>query len=148
MEIKIRRYNKNDKPGIICLVKNTLFEIFGSEAKNIEDLKRIDEEYFGKGGIFLVAEINGKIIGTIGVVKERSKIARLKRMYVHKKYRGKGVGQRLLNKAILFCKKRGYEKLVLSTYPKMKDAIEFYLSNGFEIRKKDKKGIHFEKELN
>ena len=141
--IKIVGYRKEDKDGVIDLVSKTLFEIFGSKPKNIEDLDKIEEEYFQKNGIFYVAKENGKIVGTIAV-KEESGRARLKRIYVDKDYRGKEVGQKLLNKIIEFSKRKGYRKIITSTSPKMKAGIEFYKKNGFKKIKKEKDRIFFE----
>lgn len=143
--INIRKYEEIDKEKVIKLVHEVLFEIFNAEARNIEDLKKIKEEYFEKGGIFYVAEDDGKIIGTIAVKRENN-IARLKRMFVDKKYRKQKIAQKLLDKTLKFCKSKYYKKIILSTYPQMKTAIEFYKKNGFKEYKRNEQ-IFFEKNL-
>ncbi len=53
-------------------------------------------------------------------------------MYVLNEYRGIGIGQNMLNKAIEFAKSVGYSKMVLSSSSKfLKPARNLYLKNGF-----------------
>ena len=144
--IRIREYEEKDTSGIAKLVREVLFEIFHTEARNIEDLNRIRKEYFEKKGIFYVAEDDVKIVGVIAVKREKDRIARLKRMYVAKEHRKQKIGQQLLNKVIDFCKHKGYKKIILSTYPQMKQAIEFYKKNGFQEYQRNEQ-IFFEKTL-
>lgn len=144
--MKLRLYKNSDKEGIIKLVSDVLFEIFNAEARNIDDLSDIKNEYFSNNGAFYVAEIDGRIIGVIGVRQERDKVARLRRMVVHKEYRKLKIGQRLLNKVFGFCKSRNYEKIILSTYPQMTAALKFYEKNGFKEFKRDEQ-IFLEKDL-
>jgi GNAT superfamily N-acetyltransferase len=116
-------------------------------AQKLEDLDNIKKEYFDKNGVFYVAEDNGKIIGTIAVKREKGKTARLKRMYVAKRYRKMGVGQRLLSKILKFCRGKGYSKMILSTTAQMAVAINFYKKNEFKRYKTKKGKIFFEKKF-
>jgi len=59
-----------------------------------------------------VAEDNGKIVGTVGIKKQKGRTARLKKMYVKKSYRGTGLSQNLYNKAQSFAKAKKYNKNV------------------------------------
>lgn len=53
-------------------------------------------------------------------------------IFIKKEYRTHGVGGELLNKA-----KSLYDVLSLSVYEKNKNALEFYLKRGFEIKEKN-----------
>ncbi len=143
---KIREYKEGDNRKVVKLINKIISEIFNAGARNIKDLKNIKEEYFEKKGIFYIAEDNGKIIGTIAVKREKSNVARLKRMFVDEEYRNRKIGQRLFNKILKFCKSKGYKKIILSTYPQMRSAIEFYKKSGFKEYKRDKQ-IFFERIL-
>jgi ribosomal protein S18 acetylase RimI-like enzyme len=145
--IKIRAYLDKDKNKVKKLIKKVLFEIFKVPAQGIEDLDDIKTAYFRKEGIFYVAEDRGQIIGTIAVRKEKNKIARLKRMYVNPKYRRQKIGQKLLDKVFKFCKDDRYKKIILSTYPLMGAAINFYKRNGFKKYKKTKEQLFFERKI-
>jgi len=149
---KIRKYKEKDKEQIKELITKTLHEIFNvSPPENVlEDIERIKQEYFENTGIFYVTIKKGKIIGTIAIKKQDNKTAKLKRMYVDRDYRKTGIAQKLMKKIFRFCKKKGYEKIILSTCPEMKSAIRFYKKHGFKEVKRNKKKnqIFFEKELN
>jgi N-acetylglutamate synthase-like GNAT family acetyltransferase len=139
--MKIRRYESKDKEQIKKLVENILKEIFNSEPRGLEDLSNIKKHF----EIFLVAEDKTKIIGTIALRKD----VILKRMYVHKNYRNKGLAQKLYDKIEKFTIKKKFKKIKLSTTPQMKFAMSFYKKNGFKKIGKNKKTnqIFFEKKL-
>ena len=122
------------------LVKNVLFEIFDSRPEKIEQLDNIK--------LFLVAEDNGKIVATIALI-EKNKDFVVKRLYVDKDYRNKGLAQRLYIKIEDFARKNKIKMLKLSTTPKMKSANIFYKKNGFEETSHNKEAnqIFFEKTL-
>ncbi len=132
---------------MIELISKVLFEIFNSEPRKLTDLKNIKKHYFENNGIFYVAEDDGKIIGTIGVLREKKDVARLSRMYVSNDYRKQGIGQKLLDKIFGFCENKDYKKIILSTYPEMKAAIKFYEKNGFKEYKREGVRIFFKKNI-
>ena len=123
----IRKFKEKDRTQLLKLVGRILYEIFKVKPKKVE----LDKGFFKKGGVLYVAENKGKIIGSIGIEKHRDRIARGKKMYVEKAYRGTGLAQKLYSKVELFARKAGYNKLILSTTPQMKAAIEFYQKKGF-----------------
>lgn len=140
--MKIRRYNKKDKREVKRIVTKVLTEIFKVKPKRgLEDLNNIKKNY----SIFFVVEDNGKIIATAGVNKEGV----AKRLYIDKKYRGRGLGSKLYDLQEGYIRKKGYTKVKLSTTPQMKDAIKLYKKKGFKRIKfdKEKNQIFFEKKL-
>lgn len=137
--MKIKKFQEADKEQVENLVKKSTFEIYNKPARNTQDLDKIKEKYL----LFYVVKKNNQIIGTIGLTKHTEKTLRLRRMYVSKKYRGKGIGKRLLIKAINFSKKNNYKKIVLGTYRKNKDAIRFYENFGFKRYKKINNRIYY-----
>ena len=96
-----------------------------------EELKFIKTQYGKpKGGIILLKS-NNDIIGCIGVKKFENCIVELKRMFIKKKFRNKGYGKKLLDKAIELAIDLKYERLRLDTLPIMNKAIELYKKAGF-----------------
>jgi GNAT superfamily N-acetyltransferase len=135
--IQLRKYKPSDQKQVYELVDSVIKEIFHFELRNAYDLLDIKQHYTDKGGIFYVAlddDISGdnQIIGTIGVFLNSDGCAKIKRMYVNQAYRKKGIGQKLMNKVMRFCKLKKYNTLTLTTYPQMKAAIDFYIRNGFK----------------
>lgn len=127
----------------------TIHEEFGFsyDRKLDYDLDNIKEEYIQSGGGFWVALHNRKIIGCIAIKKNESRVAELKRMYLYPEYRKKGIGQRLLNVAIIDAISKDYNRIILDTTEKQKAAIEFYEKNGFSIMKRMGSALFYYKDI-
>ncbi len=73
----------------------------------------------------------GKIIGAVAVHELNSKDCELKSLYLLEKYHGRGYGKNLLQKAILFAKEYGYEKMYLDSLSTSEKAVALYRKTGF-----------------
>lgn len=82
-----------------------------------------------------VAESNRQIIGCVGIVKQSKKEAQLRWFLVHPSCRRKGLGKKLLNKAIKFCRACNYKSVFLWTTSDLKSAASIYSSVGFRKTK-------------
>lgn len=78
-----------------------------------------------------IAEMDGQIVGSIGVVGESDSEAQLRWFLVHPAQRGRGLGRCLLNKAIRFCRDREFKSVSLWTVSDLKVAAHLYQSVGF-----------------
>ena len=87
------------------------------------------------------------IIGTIAIEKQDNNIARLKRFYLKKEYRGKGLGNLLYKKAEDYAKSKKISKFILNTTVKNKHAILFFQKHGFLLKKQKKISLFYEKLL-
>ena len=147
--MKIRKYKLEDKEQIIEMVSEILGNIFNGDPTQFRVLKEfnITKNYV----LYLVAETQGsekRIIGTMALKKIDNETVRLKRMYVRKEYRKRGISQKLLNELVKFAKEKSYKKILLHTYPTMKNAHRFYKRNGFvKTTGKDPEQIHVIKYL-
>lgn len=74
---------------------------------------------------------SGQLIGSIGLKKVNSEYSEIKKCFVIKEYRGKGVAQKLLDTAIKAAYKHGFKHIVLGTVKELEAAHKFYLKNGF-----------------
>jgi len=137
--MKIRRFRKRDEEEVKKLINKIIIELFNEPIYRWENF----ENYT----IFYVVEKNGKVIGTAALKDEKNKIVRLKRMYIKRYYRKKGIGTKLLLKIEKFAKNKGFKKIILSTYKQMKNSYLFYKANGFNIIKKQNDAIFMEKKL-
>ena len=126
----IRNYKNKDKEQVKSLIKGVLKEIFGT-AENLEDLDNINKNF----QLFLVAEDNGEIIGTLGIKNEGD--ARISRMYVKKEDRRRGVGRALMEKALSYCEGK-FKRIFLTTYLRM-DSRDFYKKFCFKVYKEDER---------
>ena len=96
------------------------------------DLEDIEQAYFASGGAFYVLEAkDSSIIGAYGLYRMSDDTCELRKMYLHRDYRGKGLGKRLLEDAMTQARERGFTKAVLETASVLKEAIALYQSYGF-----------------
>ena len=97
------------------------------------DLLDIENFYFRKDGNFWVAVENERVIGTIALIDIGNRQSALRKMFVHKDYRGKekGIGQLLLNTLMSWCRHKGINEVYLGTVEQLHAAKRFYERNGF-----------------
>jgi GNAT superfamily N-acetyltransferase len=132
--INIRRVKSDDTEHVKSLIHGIMDGEFARvrHAFQYHDLDNPCEHYKGNRQIFLVGEKDGKIIGTVAIKEEGPETAQLKRVYVHKEYRGKGYGEKLLSKAMEFCFENNYKTVKFRGTDKMQEALQLCVRNGFE----------------
>lgn len=124
--MKIRTYKRSDREKIKKFISKILEQIFKSPASGLEDLEDIEKNFW----FFLVVEKNGEIIGTVGIKKEGNN-ARISRMYVKKNERGRGIGTKLIQKALKHAEKN-FKRIFFTTYKQMR-SVGFYEKFGFKV---------------
>lgn len=80
-----------------------------------------------------IAEKGTEIVGSIAIVKMDEKVAQLRWLLVEPHERNKGIGKKLLQEAISFCRYRGYHKIILDTFSDLLIARRLYSKNGFQL---------------
>ena len=72
------------------------------------DLEDIEQSYLARGGAFCVLETeNGSIIGAYGLCPMAEGSCELRKMYLSREHRGKGLGRRLLDDALTKARRLG-----------------------------------------
>ncbi len=97
-----------------------------------EEMKIFPRPYVEPDGVLLLAEVNGKIMGAVGVRRIGADICEMKRLYTHPDARGQGLGRRLADAAVAFGRDAGYRAMRLDTIPELAAAQTLYESMGFE----------------
>jgi putative acetyltransferase len=96
------------------------------------DLKNIEQSYLHRGGLFCVLEDkDGAVIGSYGLYPTQSDTCELRKMYLHRDYRGRGLGRGLLEDALANARRLGFAHMTLETASVLKEAIRLYESYGF-----------------
>jgi GNAT superfamily N-acetyltransferase len=120
-------------------IKNVVFGVLQeyklkpSETGQDKDLNNIEQSYLNNDGYFGVAvDMNSnEIVGTFGLYPLSKEICELRKMYLLKHARGKGLGNCILNYVIELAKRKHYTKIALETISPLKEAISLYKQNGF-----------------
>jgi len=131
---RLRPANNKDCDNIASLVYGILreYDLKPDPACTDADIKDIESSYFDRGGMFFVLETeDGSIIGAYGLYPINERTCELRKMYLHKAYRGKGLGKFLLDDALSKARQLGFEKMILETASVLKEAIALYKSYGF-----------------
>ena len=95
------------------------------------ELAALPGEYAPPGGELLLARDEQGALGCVGLRRHDAMSGEMKRMYVRERGRGDGLGRKLALAVIEEARKRGYQRLLLDTLPKLTAAIALYRSLGF-----------------
>lgn len=101
------------------------------------DLVDIDAAYFSGGTLDVVTDPEGRVVGSCGIVRLDDERCELKKMYLLPVARGRGVGRRLLDRAIAFARGRGFRRIELTTASVLAEAIAMYRRHGFTPIQRD-----------
>ncbi|WP_321430198.1 GNAT family N-acetyltransferase [uncultured Methanolobus sp.] len=110
------------------------------------DLDDISGNYYGKGGAFFLCLSDTGIVGTSAVKYLNPDVCEIKRLYVRKDYRGRGIGSDLFQKAMEYAEEN-FTRIKLKTDSSLKKAVSIYLKSGFSIVEEENRTVYFEKSL-
>jgi putative acetyltransferase len=123
------------------MIVESIFEVFALKewpkeidaTSEFDDLDNVYSVYFDNKGVFYVLLDSNKVVGSAGLRKIDDEICELKRMWLLKAYRGKGLGFAVISKLFEFARAQGYKKIRLDVYypNQQHQAIMFYRRLGF-----------------
>jgi N-acetylglutamate synthase-like GNAT family acetyltransferase len=96
-----------------------------------ESLARFALSFDARKDRLWIAEMDGQMVGSVGIVVESNSEAQLRWFLVHPAMRGHGLGRDLLDNALQFCRDRGLKSVFLWTVSDLKAAAHLYQSTGF-----------------
>jgi ribosomal protein S18 acetylase RimI-like enzyme len=79
-----------------------------------------------------IAEQDDRLVGCVAIVAHAPQVAQLRWFLVDPSCRGAGLGKRLLNEAVAFCRSAGYHSVILWTVDALTAAAHLYRTAGFE----------------
>jgi GNAT superfamily N-acetyltransferase len=149
-QIEIRPFRAEDQATARWLVITGLGERWGwiDESLN-SDLNDITESY--ASGLFLVAYLDGELVGTGALLPEVTpegiQALRVVRMSVRADLRRQGLGRRILDALLDYARAEGCRLVVLETTATWTDAVRFYTHYGFQLVEEKDGETHMTLEL-
>lgn len=95
------------------------------------ELQHLEEKYGLPDGRLYLACWDGTVAGCIGLRKIDGQNCEMKRLYVKPEYRGKRIGDKLVQQIIADAKEIGYSHMLLDTLPFLEGALHIYRKCGF-----------------
>ena len=136
MEIRIEQYTDLYKQQVLDLIVPIQREEFNVPITAAEqpDLQQIPDFYQKDNGNFWLAITDAGVVGTIALLDIGHQQGALRKMFVHRDYRGKehATGQLLLNTLLAWAQQKEYAEIYLGTTEKFLAAHRFYEKNNFK----------------
>lgn len=144
-DIKIRLAKAED----LKIIQDLNHELFLSDAQYQDGYnlnwpyERAGEDYFkgviaGELGVCFVAEADQEVVGYLaGCLRKphaafKTKRAELENMYVKETMRSQGIGGKLAQTFLDWCKSKGAEHVIVGTLAGNDRAVKFYKAHGFD----------------
>lgn len=133
-EVKIEEIKKGDQEEAhqFCL---SIFDELGWDKRFTYGLDNLKDFFDNPREIFLVAKEKDRIISCAGLKELSETEGLVKRFYVSKDFRGKGLAVLMLEKLEKFAREKNYKTIVLDIYPNNERAKKFFKRYGFSAFK-------------
>lgn len=133
MEYTIREIEPRDNAAVEAVIRSCLVE-YGANHEGTAwadpDLGRFSGVYAKPGHRYWVAEVDGRIVGGVGIGALEGDVCELQKMYCYPEARGTGIARELIGRALDFAS-RHYKRCYLETFQNMTAAQRFYEKHGF-----------------
>ena len=138
MDYEIQEINPTDDAEVCHIIKKVgeeygaIGEGFGPSDAEVNAMSQnYNDESVSR---YLVAKVNGKIVGGSGVASFNgsNEVCELRKLFLLQESRGLGLGKKLTEECLAYAKSKGYKKCYLDTLLNMKSAISLYENLGFK----------------
>ena len=136
--VTIRTATEADFPAIRKLFNEGLSEGNVPSNDTGADIENITEAYLSDDGMsgFWVAELDGEVVGMVGVQQTVDNTAEIRRLRVRADMRRRGIGAELMEQAISFCRHHAYLKVVLDVRLEHEPAIALFSKFAFTLARR------------
>lgn len=110
-----------------------------------EEIDRIAEYYAEKQGAFFVGHEGERLAGMFGLEGVGTAAAELRRMYLDRSFRGRGLGRLMLDHAEWTCRRAGTALLTLSTSELQQAALVLYRNAGYRLLREETAAVQTNK---
>ena len=130
--ISIEPFESRDQEAVQSLILAGLAEHWGEVDPGLNpDLSDIAVSY--RDATFLVARLDGRIVGCGALVPRSDRTAEIVRMSVASECRRQGIGKEILARLCLEARQSGHRRIVLETTASWDGVIRFYERFGFRV---------------
>ena len=141
-DLKIVEAKLEDSDLVAQLVYDLLMELFVEQSHlfPIEKMKKAASDLLKPGlGVWSFLAVDGsEVVGMINLnecsaIYAGGKFGEITEMYVRPAYRSKGIGKKLIEKAMAFAKNRSWSVIEVGApdVPRCQKTVAFYLKEGF-----------------
>ena len=130
--IELRAYQPEDAKAFRELNEAWIKKYFELEESDREVLGDPDGHVIQPGGHIFLAFFDGRAIGCCALIPMEPGVFEVAKMAVDERYRGHGVGRKVLTYTVEQARKLGASVLYLETNRKLANAIHLYESLGFQ----------------
>ena len=135
-DLSIRPATPEDAEDALELFNEDMRALTSVERLEDDDLRSLGRTYLEPADSgFWIAELDGEVVGMIGVRAGNDHAAEICRLRVRLDHRRKGVGTRLLERAVGHCRERGLLKISLDVLPDRRPAIDLFAKTGFRLNR-------------
>lgn len=147
-EFKIRPFRIQDQRIAREIILDGMREHFGALDDSFNrDLDDITHSYLREGHDFVVAEWQGKLVGTGALLLQDAATARLARLSVQAHCRRLGIGRALVDHLLCLARQRGCRVALAETNHDWHDARALYQAAGFQVYAVCIETVHMKLEL-
>jgi GNAT superfamily N-acetyltransferase len=127
-ELRLERYDSPIAQALIAAVQEEYTERYGGPDDSPIDA----DEFEAPAGLFLVGYLGGEPVATGGLRRHGDGEVEIKRMYVARSARGRGLSRLVLAELERRARGLGATRIVLETGMRQPEAIALYESSGYE----------------
>ena len=134
-DVLIRPAQEEDYSAVRELFRAGLHEGMVPDNDTGADVETLYDAYFSDDGQsnFWVARYDDVVVGMIGVQKTSQDTAEVRRLRVREGHRRHGVGTKLVEQALTFCRHHSYLKVILDVRIEHGPAIALFEKFGFQL---------------
>ena len=128
LELRVVRYDDPVAQELVAEVQAEYVLRYGGPDRTPVDV----EEFTPPRGLFLVGLVGDVPVAAGAFRAHGDGVAEIKRMYVRRAHRGRGLGRALLDELERRARAAGHRRVVLETGTRQPEAIALYAASGYE----------------
>lgn len=131
IELAFRKFSLGDSEVFKSLNIEWLETYFVVEEIDERILSHPQTEIIDPGGHIFMVEANNDVVGTFSYIKKVEGVYEFSKMAVNPKFRGQGIGNKMMQFAIRYAEQHHWKKILLYSNTILENSIHLYRKYGF-----------------